>query len=171
MKKPALVVFLSVLTLSLLSAGCDMIMKEKSNHKVTQIRTADSFVLKTEGDSMMDPDQYNVVEIMGVEFPSGDKSNTEARKFLETTLVGNYITYESVGYDAMGHMLAWVYVDGELLNAEMLRRGMGYFDLRGTVDKHRADLEAAEAEAKDAGRGMWQRYDERPTRNFWGGGY
>jgi micrococcal nuclease len=58
--------------------------------------------------------------------------------------------------DNAGHFLAYVYVDGELLNQEVIRAGFGQAELYpGDNQTIHKNLVKAEKEAKDARRGIW----------------
>lgn len=57
--------------------------------------------------------------------------------------------------DRYGRLLRYVWVDGTMVNLELLRRGLAEAKAYPPDTRYRALLEAAEMEAKLAGRGMW----------------
>ena len=58
--------------------------------------------------------------------------------------------------DKYGRLLAYVYADGEMVNAELLRRGYASLYMFPPNVKHRAFLAAAQEEARRARRGIWR---------------
>jgi micrococcal nuclease len=65
------------------------------------------------------------------------------------------IEYESTEkYDHYGRMIAYVFVDGKLLNAEILRRGYGYAYTRYPF-KRKAEFVQLEKEARERQYGLW----------------
>ena len=60
--------------------------------------------------------------------------------------------------DNAGHFLAYVYVDGRLLNEELIRAGLAQADLYpGDNQTMHRNFVKAEKEAKKAGRGIWEK--------------
>ena len=57
--------------------------------------------------------------------------------------------------DRYGRLLRHVWVDNQLVAVTLIREGLGRVDTAGLYQKHRAELRAAEAEARAAGRGIW----------------
>ena len=58
--------------------------------------------------------------------------------------------------DLQGHVLAYVYSDGTLLNEELIRAGLARPDTGADVDRSMATrFRRAEEEARDASRGIW----------------
>ena len=57
--------------------------------------------------------------------------------------------------DRYGRLLRHVWVDQQLVTVTLLREGLGRVYVAGLYRKHRAELFAAEAEARAAGRGVW----------------
>ncbi len=58
--------------------------------------------------------------------------------------------------DKYSRLLAYVYVDGKMVNAELLRQGCASVYMIPPNTKHLALLAAAQEEAKRAKRGIWQ---------------
>lgn len=67
------------------------------------------------------------------------------------------LVFDRERLDRYGRVLAWVYVDDRCLNIELVRAGLSPAVVRSPL---RADLRklllAAEVEAKDAKRGIWE---------------
>jgi micrococcal nuclease len=59
--------------------------------------------------------------------------------------------------DRYGRLLRYVWVESTLVNLELVRRGLAEAKAYPPDVRYQALLEAAEAEAKLAGRGMWAR--------------
>ncbi len=57
--------------------------------------------------------------------------------------------------DRYGRLLRYVYVDGIFVNAELVRLGLAEAKAYPPDIKHQEDLEELEAEARQAGRGIW----------------
>jgi micrococcal nuclease len=57
--------------------------------------------------------------------------------------------------DKYGRLLRYVWVDGTMVNAELVRQGLAEAKAYPPDTKYQSYLEQVEAEAKLAGRGMW----------------
>ncbi len=57
--------------------------------------------------------------------------------------------------DKYGRLLRYVWVDGIFVNAEMVRQGLAQAKAYPPDTKYQDYLEQMEAEAREAGRGMW----------------
>ena len=57
--------------------------------------------------------------------------------------------------DKYGRLLRYVYVNGILVNAELVRQGLAYARAYPPDTKYQDYLEELETEAREAGRGMW----------------
>lgn len=57
--------------------------------------------------------------------------------------------------DRYGRLLAYLEVDGSLLNVELVRSGLACAFPYGRTRLHRAEIAAAERDARAAGRGVW----------------
>ncbi len=57
--------------------------------------------------------------------------------------------------DKYGRLLRYVWVDGTMVNAELVRRGLAEAKAYPPDTKYQTLLEALETEARLAGRGMW----------------
>lgn len=80
-----------------------------------------------------------------------------ARAFTAAAVVGKPVRLE-LGprrRDRYGRLLAYVWAGDALLNLELVRAGLAIVYMAQAHDPHRATLEAAQAEARTARRGMW----------------
>jgi micrococcal nuclease len=59
--------------------------------------------------------------------------------------------------DRFGRLLAYLEVEGEIINVELVERGVACAFPFGATRRFRAEIEAAEAGARAAGRGVWGR--------------
>jgi len=57
--------------------------------------------------------------------------------------------------DKYGRLLRYVYVDDIFVNAELVRQGLAWAKAYEPDIRYQPDLEEAEAEARQAGRGIW----------------
>ena len=57
--------------------------------------------------------------------------------------------------DKYGRLLRYVYVDNVLVNAELVKQGLARAKVYPPDTKYQGHLEEMEAEARNAGRGMW----------------
>jgi len=57
--------------------------------------------------------------------------------------------------DKYGHLLRYIWVDGTMVNAELVRRGLAEAKAYPPDTRYQIYLEQVEAEARQAGRGMW----------------
>lgn len=65
--------------------------------------------------------------------------------------------------DRYGRLLAYVWVDGELLNEALVRAGLARARPYPPNLRHQRRLAAAENEAREAGRGMWAAHGSETT--------
>ncbi len=68
------------------------------------------------------------------------------------------LEYDRLRYDHYGRLLAYLFLaDGTCINAEMLRLGLAHVYFHNPNLSHREELLAAQREAMEAKRGLWQR--------------
>ena len=105
------------------------------------------------------------IRLIGIDTPETKHPNRpaepwglEAAEFTRNRTDRHMVTleYDRERLDAYHRILAFVYVDGELLNEELIRAGLSR---AVTTFPFRSDLQRrfrnAEREAQQAGRGMW----------------
>ncbi len=128
-----------------------------STVKVDRVVDGDTAKVFYEGES-----EY--VRYIGIDTPESVKPDSpvecfgeEAKSFNARAIEGKRLklVFDKEKRDHYGRLLAYVYVDGNLLNAELIRRGYATtLEVSPNTSKARqfGDLEA---EARDAGRGLW----------------
>lgn len=104
------------------------------------------------------------VRYIGIDTPESVKPNSpvecfgeESKRFNAGRIEGRSVrlVFDREKRDHYGRLLAYVYVGGDLLNAEILRRGYGT-TLRISPNTSRAgEFSRIEADARKAGRGLW----------------
>jgi endonuclease YncB( thermonuclease family) len=81
----------------------------------------------------------------------------QAVEFVRARVEGREITleFDRQRKDLQGHVLAYVYSDGTLLNEELIRAGLARPETGADIDRSMATrFRRAEAEARDASRGI-----------------
>lgn len=103
-------------------------------------------------------DEYECVRLIGVDSRGNYEKN--AMEYLER-LCGEEVRIEldkaiKPPRDRNGHLMAYVWYGGELLNRTLIRRGCAYYDDKIKFDSKRMRiLKDEEAEAKRERRGLW----------------
>ena len=87
------------------------------------------------------------VECYGPEASEANRRLTEGQKVRLERDVTDRDTY--------GRLLRYVYVDGVLVQAELVREGYGYVYSRKPDVRHLRDMAALEREARERGAGLW----------------
>ncbi len=107
-------------------------------------------------------DRKEKVRLLGLNAPGkGEKLYAEASKALASLVDGKVITleFEADGVtdrDEHNRVLAYVFVDDQNVNVEMVRLGWSEFSNKHGGGRFAAELNAAEAQAKDARAGVWR---------------
>lgn len=114
------------------------------------------------------------VRLLGVDTPETvapdrpvEPFGPEASAFTERMAEGRAVTlgYDKERRDRYGRTLAYVYVDGRMLNEEILRAGLSEAQLQYPyANAMKKRFKAAEEEARRAGRGMWSAAAGRSSR-------
>ena len=98
------------------------------------------------------------VRLLRVDTPERDEPGyEEATRQLARKVLGKRVVleFENERKDPYNRELAYVYLDGQNINVEMVRSGWSPFFDRYGVGKYADDFRAAEREAKRAKRGLW----------------
>jgi micrococcal nuclease len=100
------------------------------------------------------------VRYIGIDTPElfpEEAFGQEATKANRELVLGKSVTLEKdvSETDKYDRLLRYVWVDGIMVNMELVRRGLAEAKAYPPDTKYRALLEAAESEAKLAGRGIW----------------
>jgi micrococcal nuclease len=117
-----------------------------------------------DGDTLLLPNDIRV-RLIGVDTPETvrpeypvEPFGPEAAAFTGRFLAGGKagLTFDREREDRFGRKLAYVWVDGQLLNEELLRAGLGRwepgYDYESGMKKR---FQRAEREAQSAGMGIW----------------
>jgi endonuclease YncB( thermonuclease family) len=105
------------------------------------------------------------VRLNGIDCPEKTQAfGTAAKKCTSDLVFGKIVTVESKGKDRYGRTLGLVSLpDGRSLNGELVKAGMAWWYRAYSNDK---SLEALEAEAREAKRGLWADKDPTPPWNY-----
>jgi len=88
--------------------------------------------------------------------PWGPEASELTRQFVSGGTVRLQLDHERI--DRQGRFLAYVWVNGRMLNEELIRAGLGRAELQYRYSRTMKDrFRRAEDEAKAAGRGIWSR--------------
>ena len=132
--------------------GCS-ILGRGGNTKVEIIRVID-------GDTIRLSDGRRI-RYIGIATPEiGDNPQyfvPEATSFNRSLLAGRRVTLEKdvSDKDRFGRLLRFVYSDGILVNAELVREGYGVAKVFPPDTRYAGCFAALEGEAREARRGMW----------------
>ncbi|RME40554.1 MAG: hypothetical protein D6788_03080 [Planctomycetota bacterium] len=99
----------------------------------------------------------------GIRAPYGDEPMFEEARRRNAELVeGKKVRLRFEGdektVDAEGRWVAYVFADGEFVNAELVREGLAYLRLTPQVQRFRKELLAALAEARKNRVGIWKEH-------------
>jgi micrococcal nuclease len=105
------------------------------------------------------------IRLYGIDCPElGQDFGAKARRFTGRMVFGKTVTVEDVDWDQYGRLVAWVWVDGQSLNKELLRAGLAwwykYYAPRDT------ELGVLEAKARKERLGLWSHPDPTPPWEF-----
>jgi micrococcal nuclease len=100
------------------------------------------------------------VRYLGIDTPelSGDHAFSRAAADRNGRLVGGrtvQLESDADDHDRFGRLLRHVWVDGELAAEVLIREGLGFAQLLPPNRRNRERLEQAQAEARQAGQGLW----------------
>lgn len=113
-----------------------------------------------DGDTIIVEGGYRV-RYIGIDapelYPEAELYGTEAWQENRRLVEGEEIRLEKdvSETDEYGRLLRYVYVGEVLVNAELVRQGLARAEAYPPDTEYQDYLEAMEAEAKSAGRGMW----------------
>lgn len=106
------------------------------------------------------------VRYLGIDTPERGKPwASEATAFNRSLVEGRGVRLESDAElrDQYGRLLAYVYVDEEMVNVALLREGLARLLIYPPNTRYEAWFRALEAEARAAERGLWRRGGARPV--------
>ena len=94
------------------------------------------------------PEVYPQVEAFGIEAWQANRKLVEGKEVR--------LERDVTEADRYGRLLRYVYVDNIFVNAELVRLGLAHSKAYPPDTRYQDFLEEMEAEAREAGRGMWQ---------------
>ena len=122
------------------------IQREKSGYRVSRIADGDSFTLVREG-------RETEVRLYGIDAPEqAQPFYRKAETFTRKMLQKGRIELKEVDRDRYGRTVAWVYVDSQCLNKELVRHGLAWHYKHHSKDLHLARLEDS---ARNVKAGLW----------------
>ena len=102
------------------------------------------------------------VRYIGVDTPETTSGKDEcfgdeARQFNEDLVLNRTVRleYDVECTDHFGRTLAYLWIDNRLVNLELIERGYGCELYVPPTDRYRSEMQAAEASAMAAGKGLW----------------
>jgi len=117
-------------------------------------------------------ERKETIRLLNVDTPEKDEPGfVEAKEALKYLVRGAHIRLEfekanAEDRDGFGRLLAYVYVDEQNVNVELVRQGWSEFYAKYGRGRFANDFEAAEKEAKADGRGLWFiKWKEREETN------
>jgi micrococcal nuclease len=141
--------FLAIVVLLLvLIGGC---VSPPATARVTEVIDGDTIIVeggyRVRYIGIDTPETYPEAEAFGIEAWQANRSLVE----------GNEVRLEKdvSETDKYDRLLRYVYVDGVLVNAELVKQGLARAKAYPPDTKYQAYFEEMEAEAREAGRGIW----------------
>ncbi len=114
----------------------------------------------TDGDTIALEDGRKV-RYIGIDTPErGENFYADASRLNASLVIGRdvWLEFDVEKQDSYRRLLAYVYADERLVNAEIIRAGLGRMYTFPPNVKHAEALRAAQREAIDAQRGTWKDY-------------
>jgi len=99
-----------------------------------------------DGDTIVAENNNNSIRLLGINTPErGEFLYDEAKSFLEHLVLGENVTLEFTGdrYDKYNRLLAYVFLDGENVNVNMVENGFANYYFYSGRDKYSDELEEA----------------------------
>jgi len=149
-----------IILLLVLIAGCQ---SPSPAAKVTPVIVGDTIIKVTQvidGDTIIVEGDYRV-RYIGIDtpevYPEVEAFGMEAWQANRRLIEGKEVRLERdvSETDKYGRLLRYVYVDDVLVNAELVKQGLALTKAYPPDTKYQDYLEEMEAEARNAGRGMW----------------
>ena len=116
--------------------------------KVTAVQRADQIQV------MKDIGKVETVRLYGIHSPGAPQPFGEtARLYMHKRVLGKIVRVDPLIADPSNRIIAWVYMDGECLNKELLTQGMTWWYRKYVPFE--TELAALEDEARKAKVGLW----------------
>jgi hypothetical protein len=104
------------------------------------------------------------IRLYGTDCPEKKQAfGKRAKQFTSNMVFGKTVEVRPVTTDRYGRTIAWVYENGDCLNAELLEAGLAWHYKRYSSEKHLADLEN---EARQQKAGLWSDPHAIPPWDF-----
>jgi micrococcal nuclease len=97
------------------------------------------------------------VRLYGIDAPEWQQEfSHQAKKFLRQRVKGQRVELQPKDWDKYGRLVAMVYVDGSLLNEELLKEGLAWVHIYFCKEPICGKWRHLEEEARMARRGLWK---------------
>ena len=105
------------------------------------------------------------IRLFGIDCPESDQDfGTKAKKFTGNMVFGKIVEITPIGDVSYGRTVAWVTMDGQSLNKELVRNGLAWWYRRHAQSE--TELELLEAEARAQKIGLWSHPHPVPPWKF-----
>lgn len=125
--------------------------------KVIKVIDGDTFDIENS-------ERIRLYEINAPEYPKGCLG-IDAKGRLENLLLNKNISYEKIGKDSFGRILAYVYLDKLLINEVMTEEGLAYYEKGKKLTEKSLIIEKAQEKAKSTERGVWSSFCQTKKEN------
>lgn len=127
--------------------------------QVTAVTDGDTIQVQKSGDG---GEQWKI-RLYGIDAPEKKQAfGQAAREYAATLVAGREVTVTPMAVDRYGRLVAWVVVDGTLLQAALLRHGMAWLYRDYCREDLCGRLELLEYAAKEDLAGLWVEPQPRP---------
>ena len=133
--------------------GCNPFQEPGERARTTVSRVIDGDTIVVEGGERVRYVGIDAPEVGEAPEPFGPESTDLNRRLVEGRDV--LLVRDTSDRDRFGRLLRYVYADGILVNAEIVREGHARAVVFPPDDEHALCFAALEEEAKEARRGMW----------------
>ncbi len=121
----------------------------------------------TDGDTItvMHGSRAEKIRLYGIDCPErGQDYGSRAKQFTSRMVFGKFVEVTAVDRDPYGRAVAWVSIDGQSLNKELVRAGLAWWYRR--YARKQSELAGLEAEARRNKVGLWSQRDPVPPWDF-----
>ncbi len=135
---------------------------ETIHGKVVRVKDGDTVVV-----APAEGGEFLVCRLYGIDAPEGKQAyGEESTKALKTLILGQQVAVRTKGRDQYGRKICFIQ-KGELdVNVEMVRQGHAWAFRKYLNQPNTSAYVAAEDEAKQAKRGLWQQPNPQPPWDY-----
>ena len=146
---PLLILFL------ILIVSCEDV-KNSDTYRVLDVIDGDTIVINHPKADRVRYLGINTPEMLNPESP-GDPYSIESTELNKQLVMGKNVTIETdeEKYDPYGRLLAYVFIDGKMVNEELVREGLARKFFIGPNRKYESRISHAQEEAQNYKRGIW----------------